>query len=110
MIIRLRNGLPIVSLTLTHDDQSVLLSNVLFDTGCAATVFDTDILAQIGVHIDFINGKAKRMYGVGGTSEICYEQIVPHLKIGHTRADTFPVQLGAIQEPYGFDGILGLIL
>lgn len=108
MKINLLNGLPIVSLTLRHHDQTALLPNVLFDTGCAATVFDTDLLAQIGIHIDFINGRAKRMYGVGGTSEICYEQVIPHLKIGHIQLDTFPIQLSSTQEPYGFDGILGI--
>ncbi len=48
------------------------------------------------------------MYGVGGTSEICYEQVIPHLKIGHIQLDTFPIQLSSTQEPYGFDGILGI--
>lgn len=36
-----------VSLTVTQSDRSVVLHNVLFDTGCAATVFDTDALAAI---------------------------------------------------------------
>lgn len=49
------HGLPIVSLTLTHNNQSIILPNVLFDTGCATTVFDTDVLEQIGIYIDFIN-------------------------------------------------------
>jgi hypothetical protein len=108
MKIRLHNGLPIVSLTITHNDKTAVLSNVLFDTGCAATVFETDQLAQIGVHIDFIHGRAKRMYGVGGTSELCYEQKVPKLKIEHIRLDSFPIQLGSIHDSYGFDGILGI--
>ncbi|WP_341278739.1 aspartyl protease family protein [Paenibacillus sp. FSL H8-0537] len=108
MKIQLINGLPIVSLALKHQDQFITLSNVLFDSGCAATVFDTDVLSQIGIHIDFMNGKAKRMYGVGGTSEICYEQTIPDLKIEHIPLDSFSVQLGSIQETYGFDGILGI--
>lgn len=108
MNIRLQNGLPIVSVTLTYNDQSAILQNVLFDTGCAATVFDTDALAAINIHIDFINGQAKRMYGVGGTSEICYEQHIPDLLIEQLRLNDFPIQLGSIQEPYGFDGILGI--
>jgi hypothetical protein len=77
MKIRLHNGLPIVSLTLTHNDQTIQLSNVLFGTGCAATIFDTDLLSRIGIYIDFIHGRAKRMYGVGGKSEVCYEQVIP---------------------------------
>jgi len=48
------------------------------------------------------------MYGVGGTSEICYEQIIPELQIEHFALNDFPIQLGSIQEPYGFDGILGI--
>lgn len=62
MKIKLHNGLPIVSLTITRNDQSIVLNNVLFDTGCAATMFDTDVLGAIDIHIDFINGRAKRMY------------------------------------------------
>jgi hypothetical protein len=105
---QLQHGLPIIALTLTHNNQSIVLQNVLFDTGCAATVFDTDALAQIGVFIDFINGRAKRMYGVEGTSEICYEQMLPELQIQHFTLNNFPIQLGSIQEPYGFEGILGI--
>lgn len=108
MKIQLQHGLPIVSLTLTKKDQTIVLHNVLFDTGCAATVFDTDKLAELGIHIDFINGRAKRMYGVGGTSEICYEQWIPDLSIEHVALTDFPIQLGSIQEPYGFDGIVGI--
>lgn len=104
----IKQGLPIISLTITHNDQSIFLHNVLFDTGCAATVFDTDVLAAIGIHIDFINGRAKRMYGVGGTSEICYEQRIPDFCIEHVGLTDFPLQLGSIQEPYGFDGIVGI--
>lgn len=108
MKISVQHGLPIVSLTLTQNDQSIVLDNILFDTGCAATVFDTDVLASIGIHIDFINGRAKRMYGVGGTSEICYEQQIPDLRIEQVALNDFPIQLGSIQEPYGFDGIVGI--
>ncbi|AIQ43409.1 aspartyl protease family protein [Paenibacillus sp. FSL R7-0312] len=108
MKLHLLHGLPIVSLTLTHHVQSISFKNLLFDTGCAATVFDSDILAVIGIDIDFINGRAKRMYGVGGTSEICYEQQIPGFCIEGIDLSDFPIQLGSIQEPYGFDGIIGI--
>ncbi|MEC0213302.1 aspartyl protease family protein [Paenibacillus ehimensis] len=108
MKIQLQHGLPGISLTLTHNNQSIVLQTVLFDTGCAATIFDTDALAEIGIHIDFINGRAKRMYRVRGISEICYEQHIPGLQIEPIALNDFPIQLGSIQEPYGFDGILGI--
>ncbi|MEK3837876.1 MULTISPECIES: hypothetical protein [unclassified Paenibacillus] len=108
MKLHLLHGLPIISLTLTHQGKSISLRNLLFDTGCAATVFDSDILAVIGIDIDFINGRAKRMYGVGGTSEICYKQQIPDFCIEGIDLSDFPIQLGSIQEPYGFDGIIGI--
>jgi len=107
MKIQLLDGLPIISVTLTHNHQSIILQNVLLDSGCAATVFDTDLLSKIGIYIDFINGRAKRMYGVGGTSEVCYEQMILGLRIDHVPLNEFPIQLGSIQESYGF-GILGI--
>lgn len=57
MKINLHNGLPIVSLTLRHHDQTALLPNVLFDTGCAATVFDTDLLAQMAFTLISLTGE-----------------------------------------------------
>jgi hypothetical protein len=82
------------------------MNNVLFDTGCASTVFDTDLVTNIGLYLDIINGTAKRMYGVGGASELCYEQVVEGLQIGTMILPTFKMQLGMTREPYGFDGIL----
>ena len=48
------------------------------------------------------------MYGVGGTSEICYEQQIPDFCIEDIALTDFSIQLGSIQEPYGFDGIVGI--
>ncbi len=79
MKIHLINGLPIVSLPLSYKNKSTLLHNVLLDTGCSTTIFDTDLVEPIGLDIDFINGKSVRMYGVGGLSELCYQQIVSNL-------------------------------
>ncbi|GGJ76428.1 hypothetical protein GGR02_002844 [Anoxybacillus voinovskiensis] len=107
MQIRMENGLPIVSVEMKHGGKSVFFTNVLLDTGCATTIFDTDALSQIGIELDIINGKTKRMYGVGGYSELCYEQNVNHLTIDGKELASFSLQLGMIREWYGFDGILG---
>ncbi len=108
MRLRLEHGLPLVSFSCTYQEKTIEMSNVLFDTGCASTIFDTDLLAKIGLYLDMINGTAKRMYGVGGASELCYEQIVDSLQIGNIMLPSFKLQLGMTREPYGFDGILGI--
>jgi uncharacterized protein (UPF0261 family) len=108
MNIRIENGLPIVSVEIKHGEKAVLLTDVLLDTGCATTIFDTDTLAQIGIELDIINVRTKRMYGVGGNSELCYEQIVNNVTIDGKELVLFLLQLGMTKEIYGFDGILGV--
>ncbi|MNW30067.1 hypothetical protein D3C74_69420 [compost metagenome] len=63
MNIRLQNGLPIVSVTLTYNDQSVILQNVLFDTGCAATVFDTDHWQRLIFKLTLLTDKLNECTG-----------------------------------------------
>lgn len=48
------------------------------------------------------------MYGVGGYSELCYEQDVKNIGIDGQKLDSFLLQLGMTKELYGFDGILGI--
>ncbi len=108
MNLRMENGLPYASVTLTYNGKSLELNNVLFDTGCATTVFDTDLLSVIGIELDILNGTAKRMYGIGGNSELCYEQTISRLHINSLSMPPFRMQLGMMREPYGFDGILGI--
>jgi hypothetical protein len=47
MNIRIENGLPIVSVEIKSGEKTVLLTDVLLDTGCVTTIFDTDALAQL---------------------------------------------------------------
>lgn len=56
--------------------------------------FDTDLVVNIGLYLDIINGTAKRMYGVGGASELCYEQIVVGMQISPIILPSFKLQLG----------------
>lgn len=108
MKIKIVNGLPIIEVLFTYQNQSVLLRNVLLDTGCATTIFDIDIIEPTGLTIDPVKGRAVRMYGVGGQSELSFQQIVHSLQLNHHIINDFVIQLGQTKEPYGFDGILGV--
>ena len=48
-IIRIDQGLPFVSVTVTHNGQVLPLNHVLLDTGSAATVLGSDQLGRIGL-------------------------------------------------------------
>ena len=107
MKIKIINGLPIVSIKLEHQQKSIKLDNVLLDTGSAKTIFDTDIVRDIGITIDYINGKTVKMYGVGGLSEMCFQQNVDQINIEEIPLRNFQIQLGITNDTYGFDGIIG---
>ncbi|WP_169907653.1 hypothetical protein [Priestia abyssalis] len=51
MKVRLENGLPIAAIEITHAEKTMILENVLLDTGCATTIFDTDLLVEIGIEL-----------------------------------------------------------
>lgn len=108
MKIRLFNGLPIIEVLFAYQHESVLLPNVLLDTGCAVTIFDIDLIEPTGLTIDPVKGRAVRMYGIGGQSELSFQQSIHSLTLNHHVLDNFVVQLGQTKEPYGFDGILGV--
>jgi hypothetical protein len=108
MKIDMFDGLPIVSVSLTYKGKTMCLNDVLLDTGCSTTIFDTDEVEEIGLIIDRKNGRPRRMYGVGGESELCYEQIVTDIKINDHFFNSLQIQLGIIKETYGFNGILGV--
>lgn len=57
MRLRLENGLPLVTFSCTYQEKTIEMTNVLFDTGCSSTVFDTDLLAKIGLHLDLIRNR-----------------------------------------------------
>lgn len=69
MNILIKDELPIVSVSLTYNGTMIQLDDVLLDTGCSNTIFDTDEVEKVGLIIESKNGRPKRMYGVGGESE-----------------------------------------
>jgi hypothetical protein len=88
----------IVSVSLTYKGKTMCIHDVLLDTGCATTIFDTDEVEEIRLIIDRKNGITRRMYGVGGESELCYEQIVSNIRINNHLFDSFQLQLGITKE------------
>lgn len=103
----IKNGLPVVAVDFFYHGSHAHMKNVLIDTGCAISIFDVDAAGAADLRIDPINGVIKRMYGIGGQSELCYEQKLNEVNIGEFYFSSFVLQLGMTRKPYGFDGILG---
>lgn len=98
--------LPLVSVEIEYNGMKKTFSNVLLDTGCSSTIFDTDLCEEIGLMLDLENAITRKMYGIGGT-EICIEQKVRGMTIDKFQLNNFTLQLGDVREMHGLDGIIG---
>ncbi|MGV3489137.1 MAG: hypothetical protein ACO1OC_11205 [Tuberibacillus sp.] len=107
MELRLEDGLLMASCSITYKGISTVFSNVLLDTGCAASVFDIDLMESIGFNPDYQSARIVKMYGIGGDSEACIEQRIRDLVIDDHEVVEFTIHLGPIRTVYGFDIILG---
>ena len=103
MHLTLRDGLPFVTVVVSHDGIETELSDVLVDTGSAATIFSVDALGVRPRHDD----RLRRMRGVGGF-ELVFSRRIARVEVGDRHVDDFEVELGATDYGFGINGILGM--
>ncbi|HEY0829012.1 MAG TPA: hypothetical protein VGE40_13015 [Bacilli bacterium] len=108
MKISMQNGLPVVEVPVSFQGQDVLIPNILLDSGCSVTIFDTDVVRPINLTVDPTQGRVRYMYGVGGRSEICYERLMDELSIFDRKVCSMTIQLGSTLMEYGYNGIIGV--
>lgn len=106
MKIEMIDNLPFVSASLKFNGKQKIFNYLLLDTGCSSTILDTDLAEGMDLLIDLENATTRKMYGIGGT-EICIEQKISDLTIDEYRLHDFTLQLGDVNNMYGFEGIIG---
>ena len=106
MRLQLRDNLPFVSITVTHQDKKIKIPNVLVDTGSGGTILSADTLARIGI-VPQAEDTLHTIFGVGG-SEVVFTRKIDELKTGTFKIRQFEIEVGGMD--YGFDiqGILGM--
>jgi hypothetical protein len=55
MKFKMEDQLPLVSVEIEYDRKKKTFSNILLDTGCSSTIFDTDLCEEIGLLLDLEN-------------------------------------------------------
>jgi predicted aspartyl protease len=103
--IRIIQGLPFVAVKLTANNQTIEVEQVLIDTGSAECVFQTDILATIGV-LPSLTDPIVFMKGIGGEEAVLRKHI-QSIGIDDMIVQSFRVQMGALVYGMRIDGILG---
>ena len=106
MQIQLRNDLPFISATICFQGKEILISNVLIDTGSAASMFSADLMQKIGIQPE-ANDILHIIRGVGGT-EVVYLRRVDFVKVNSRRFKDFEIEVGGMDYGFGIEGILGM--
>jgi predicted aspartyl protease len=104
--VRLEGGLLYVTADLIYKSQTLTLSEVVLDTGSAATLFSVEEVSRLGM-IPEPTDPIRRVRGVGG-SEFVFSKRLDKLSLGDLALEDFPVQIGAMDYGFPIQGLIGL--
>jgi hypothetical protein len=105
MNIRIQDGLPFVALSVLYRERSLLLENVVLDTGSAGTILAADRLSEIGLSYA-PDDEVRRIRGVGGV-EFVFTKAVEQISVGELVTTNYVVEVGGMDYGFAIDGILG---
>jgi hypothetical protein len=106
MKIRIEDGLPFVSVTITFQQQQMELKHVILDTGSAGTIFKYNAVKSIGIQQD-ANDEIHRVCGVGG-KEFVFTKHIDSIIMNDAEVVGFKAEIGTMDYGFPIDGILGL--
>jgi predicted aspartyl protease len=93
------------SLVVTFRGKTLLINDVIIDTGSSHTVFSPDLLEEIDVTYE--NGDSVyEAYGIGGTTVPFYTKVMDEVKIDTFSIKNIEIDVGML--PRDHTGLLGL--
>ena len=101
-----KSNLPFVTVSVTHAGQTVTISDVLIDTGSAATILAIDSLAPLGIQPE-PNDTLYNIRGVGG-SEVVFLRRIDVVTVGNQALNDFEIEVGGMDYGFEINGILGM--
>lgn len=107
MRIHLQHGFPFVSIKIVFKGYELRMDNVLLDTGSANTLFNADLVRDIGV-VPEGSDAVDTIRGVGGI-EYVYTKILDAIHFGNFSIEEFQVEIGSMDYGMDIDGIIGFL-
>ncbi|OMF25623.1 hypothetical protein BK133_21265 [Paenibacillus sp. FSL H8-0548] len=101
-------GLPFVTIVIEFRGERLCLENVLIDTGSGSTLFNADIVRDIGI-IPEKDDVVDAIRGIGGV-EYVYTKIIDSIAIGESVVQDFQVEIGSMDYGLEMQGIIGFDL
>lgn len=105
MNINIEHGIPFIKANFKHNNNEIVVSNILIDTGAASSIISVDIALEIGLTpspTDIIH----RVRGVGGY-ECVYEKVIESITAPNIDISNFLVEVGDMDYGFNINAILG---
>lgn len=105
--LQLKDGLLYTSITLKHGNKSVLVDDVIIDTGAFHTIIATDYLEKMDVEFSDDDELVKAS-GYGGT--VCYSvrKRIDYIECGDLNVKDIKLDFGEIDPNERVNGLIGL--
>ncbi len=104
--IRLARKLVFVEATVSANGLSVVLKNVMVDTGSGGTFFSTDQMESLGISQE-LSDRIVFLRGIGGRESVIQKN-VDEVRVGDLVVSPMRIQMGAVDYGFPLDGVLGL--
>lgn len=104
--LELKYGLPFCKITLCYKGKSMVLDNVLIDTGSGGTVLKMDKVDELGITIEK-DDAIETISGVGGV-EFVYKKNIDSINLGSLKFSNFTIEVGVMDYGFEINGILGI--
>ena len=105
MILQVRNGLPVVSLTLEYQGRTATVCNIILDTGAAESLIDREEVKELQIETDD-DDIIVPMAGIGGR-DYALRKRIDGLRFGSYHVESLYVDFGNKDEHPGVNCLLG---
>jgi hypothetical protein len=105
MKLSLRDDLPFVTVGLSYQGQSVVIQDVLVDTGSASSLF-ADAVASISLFPQPTD-ELRLIRRVGGT-EAVFSRIIDNVEVDERQLTQFEIEIAGMDYGFAINGILGM--
>jgi predicted aspartyl protease len=103
MKIDYKYGLLLVDISLTFKGKSIVIENMVVDTGAARTLISQNVVEEIGLGVD-LHDKIVTYYGIGG-KEHAFRKRVDQIQVGEFTIEEVELDF----NDFGYDDINGLL-
>lgn len=105
--LKFKNGLLYTDIKLTHEGKSVIVEDVIVDTGASHTIILPEYLETMDVGFSDDDTIVKAS-GYGGTVEYSVRKLVDKISLGNIEIEKIRLDFGQIDPYERVNGLLGL--